>query len=434
MDDNENNIGNNNNNDYIKNENYYGGYTPNKYVESQSQNYSNTQTESVSKPNIKYGTTKKSEVRLYKDSSNTGRIVAISLVVAIVVSTISSSLTYYLVRNGGVSKSLSDITYSVEGVENPVVAVSTIAGPSVVGVKVDYYEQSFFGQLEEGESEGSGIIYSEDGYIITNNHVIEEAADSSSATVTITLNDGTEYEAEIIGRDETTDLALLKIDATGLQAAKFGNSDELQVGELAVAIGNPLGSEFAGSVTAGYISALDRTLTIDSTTYKLIQTDAAINPGNSGGALVNSKGEVIGINSAKISSTGVEGLGFAIPINEALEIIEQLKVTGKIIRPYIGIYGIDLDETTAKRNKLVEGVYVYQIYSNSPAQKAGILRGDIIVGIDGTDITTTQELNEIKNKKQIGDTVELKLYRNGKYENITITLDSDEIASSTATN
>ena len=428
MDDNENNLGNSSYNNYTNNNvSDYGGYVPNQYIEPQEANYSNVQTENV-KPQ------KNSEVKVYKDSSDTKKIIGISLVVAIIVSVISSSLTYFLVSNGGITKTLSDITYNVEGVENPVVAVSKIAGNSVVGVKVDYYEQSFFGQLEEGESEGSGIIYSEDGYIITNNHVIEEAVDSNSATVTITLNDGTEYEAEIIGRDETTDLALLKIDAKGLNAAKFGNSDDLQVGELAVAIGNPLGSEFAGSVTAGYISALDRTLTIDSTTYKLIQTDAAINPGNSGGALVNSKGEIIGINSAKISSTGVEGLGFAIPINEALEIIEQLKVTGKIIRPYIGIYGLDLDETTARRNKLVEGVYVYQVYTNTPAQKAGISRGDIIVGIDGKDVTTKQELNEIKNSKNIGDTVELKLYRNGKYETIKVTLDSDENVSSTATN
>ena len=428
MDDNENNLGNSSYNNYTNNNvSDYGGYVPNQYIEPQEANYSNVQTENV-KPQ------KSSEVKVYKDSSDTKKIIGISLVVAIIVSVISSSLTYFLVSNGGITKTLSDITYNVEGVENPVVAVSKIAGNSVVGVKVDYYEQSFFGQLEEGESEGSGIIYSEDGYIITNNHVIEEAVDSNSATVTITLNDGTEYEAEIIGRDETTDLALLKIDAKGLNAAKFGNSDDLQVGELAVAIGNPLGSEFAGSVTAGYISALDRTLTIDSTTYKLIQTDAAINPGNSGGALVNSKGEIIGINSAKISSTGVEGLGFAIPINEALEIIEQLKVTGKIIRPYIGIYGLDLDETTARRNKLVEGVYVYQVYTNTPAQKAGISRGDIIVGIDGKDVTTKQELNEIKNSKNIGDTVELKLYRNGKYETIKVTLDSDENVSSTATN
>lgn len=428
MDDNENNLGNSSYNNYTNNNvSDYGGYVPNQYIEPQEANYSNAQTENV-KPQ------KSSEVKVYKDSSDTKKIIGISLVVAIIVSVISSTLTYFLVSNGGITKTLSDITYNVEGVENPVVAVSKIAGNSVVGVKVDYYEQSFFGQLEEGESEGSGIIYSEDGYIITNNHVIEEAVGSNSATVTITLNDGTEYEAEIIGRDETTDLALLKIDAKGLNAAKFGNSDELQVGELAVAIGNPLGSEFAGSVTAGYISALDRTLTIDSTTYKLIQTDAAINPGNSGGALVNAKGEIIGINSAKISSTGVEGLGFAIPINEALKIIEQLKITGKIIRPYIGIYGLDLDETTARRNNLVEGVYVYQVYTNTPAQKAGISRGDIIVGIDGKDVTTKQELNEIKNSKNIGDTVELKLYRNGKYETIKVTLDSDENVSSTATN
>lgn len=417
MDDNENNLSSSSNSNYTYNGNNNGEYIPNQNVGSPVNTI-----------------TKKGEVRVYKESSDTKKVILVSLIVAIIVSIISSTATYFIIKNGGVAKALTDITYNIEDVENPVVAVSKIASPSVVGVKVSYYEQSFFGQLEEGESEGSGIIYSEDGYIITNNHVIEEAADSSSATVTITLNDGTDYEAEIIGRDETTDLALLKIDAKGLDAAKIGNSDELQVGEIAVAIGNPLGSKFAGSVTAGYISALDRTLTIDSTTYKLIQTDAAINPGNSGGALVNAKGEVIGINSAKISSTGVEGLGFAIPINDALEIIEQLKTTGKIIRPYIGIYGIDLDEATARRNKLVEGVYVYQVYTNSPAQKAGLSRGDIIVGIDGKDITTKQELNEIKNSKNIGDTVVLKVYRDGKYENISVTLDSDENISSTATN
>lgn len=354
--------------------------------------------------------------------------IMIYIILVIFVSILSSLATYFLVTKGNGFKltGSNNTTYNVENVENPVVAVAQIAGPSVVGVSVSYLEQSFFGSLEEGESEGSGIIYSEDGYIITNYHVIEDALNSSSATVKITLSNEEEYEAEIIGSDQVTDLALLKIEKDGLTAAKFGKSEKLNVGELAVAIGNPLGKEFAGSVTVGYISALNRTITSDGRTYNVIQTDAAINPGNSGGALVNAKGEVIGINTAKINDTSVEGLGFAIPSDDALTIIEELKVSGKIIRPYIGIYGIDLDEMTAKRNKLVEGVYVYQIYNGSPAQQAGIQKGDIIVEFDGKKITTRQELNDIKNSKKIGDTIKVKVYRLGEYKEGEIVLGSDE--------
>ncbi len=354
--------------------------------------------------------------------------IMIYIILVIFVSILSSLATYFLVTKGNGFKltGSNNTTYNVENVENPVVAVAQIAGPSVVGVSVSYLEQSFFGSLEEGESEGSGIIYSEDGYIITNYHVIEDALNSSSATVKITLSNEEEYEAEIIGSDQVTDLALLKIEKDGLTAAKFGKSEKLNVGELAVAIGNPLGKEFAGSVTVGYISALNRTITSDGRTYNVIQTDAAINPGNSGGALVNAKGEVIGINTAKINDTSVEGLGFAIPSDDALTIIEELKVSGKIIRPYIGIYGIDLDEMTAKRNKLVEGVYVYQIYNGSPAQQAGIQKGDIIVEFDGKKITTKQELNDIKNSKKIGDTIKVKVYRLGEYKEGEIVLGSDE--------
>ena len=341
----------------------------------------------------------------------------------IVVGVISSVATYALVSRGN---NASQIKYSVENVENPVVAVSKIAGPSVVGIKVDYYEQGFWGELEEGSSEGSGIIYSEDGYIITNNHVIEDAVSSSTAAVTVTLPDGTEYEAKIIGRDEVTDLAVIKIDAKDLTPATFGDSSKLNVGELVVAIGNPLGQEFAGSVTVGYVSALSRTITVDGRTHKLIQTDAAINPGNSGGALVNSNGEVIGINTAKITDTTVEGLGFSIPSNDALDIIKELISKGKIVRPYIGIYGIDLDEALAKRNNLVEGVYVYQVTNNSPASDAKITRGDVIVEFDGKAVTTVDELNEIKNSKNIGDKVKVKIYSSGSYKEVEITLAGDD--------
>ncbi len=364
-------------------------------------------------------------------------MILVIIIGVILVSVLSSLATYFLVTRGSVQiTGANNTTYNVENVENPVVAVAQIAGPSVVGVSVTYYEQSIFGQLAEGESEGSGIIYSEDGYIITNYHVIEDAVNSSSAAVKITLSDETEYQAEIVGTDEVTDLALLKIDPEEkLTPATFDDSSNIQVGELAVAIGNPLGQEFAGSVTVGYISALNRDITTDGRTYNVIQTDAAINPGNSGGALVNSKGEVIGINTIKISDDSVEGLGFAIPSNDALKIIEELKVTGKIIRPYVGIYGIDLDEATATRNRLVEGIYVYQVQDGSPAQEAGLQNGDIIVEFDGQEVKTTQELNDIKNKKEIGDSVHIKVYRAGEYKEGDLVLGSDENASSgTVTN
>lgn len=367
---------------------------------------------------------------VYKEKKNTNVPLIIGVLCAmVIVSIVSSAITYSLMSKGQIQiVGANNTTYTVENVENPVVAVAQIAGPSVVGVSVTYYEQSYWGQLAEGEAEGSGVVYSEDGYIITNYHVIEEAVNSSNSAVKVTLSNDEEYEAEIVGADETTDLALLKIDATGLTPATFADSDELSVGEYAIAIGNPLGKEFAGSVTVGYISALNRTITADGRTYNVIQTDAAINPGNSGGALVNSKGEVIGINTVKVSDESVEGLGFAIPSNYTLKIIEELKENGKIVRPYIGIYGIDLDKTLATRNNLVEGVYVYRVATNSPAEELGIQRGDVIVEFDGQEISTVNELNTIKNEKEIGDKVKIKVYRDGEYKEGTITLGSDENA------
>ena len=361
-----------------------------------------------------------------KKNSNVGLIVGI-LCAMVVVSIISSAITYSLMSKGQMQLiGANNTTYTVENVENPVVAVAEITGPSVVGVSVTFYEQSFWGELAEGEAEGSGVIYSEDGYIITNYHVIQEAVNSSNSAVKVTLANKEEYEAKIVGADETTDLALLKIEATGLTPAKFADSDKINVGEYAIAIGNPLGKEFAGSVTVGYISAVNRTITADGRTYNVIQTDAAINPGNSGGALVNSKGEVVGINTVKISDESVEGLGFAIPSNYALKIIEELKENGKIVRPYIGIYGIDLDKTLASRNNLVEGVYIYKISANSPAQELGLQRGDVIVEFDGQKVLTINEINTIKNEKNIGDKVKIKVYRDGDYKEGVLTLGSDE--------
>ena len=380
-----------------------------------------------------------------KEKRNVPQVFVI-LIVAMLGSIIGSVLTYMtmdlnkgensiasnILNNSGVT---TNIKYEIEKTDSPVVAIAEKSGPSIVGVKVSYVSQSIFGGLQEADEEGSGIIYSEDGYIVTNYHVIESAIDNSSATVEVTLADGEKtYTATIIGSDETTDLAVIKIEEEGLPAAEFGSSSELKVGELAVAIGNPLGQELAGSVTVGYISALNRKLTTDGRTYKLIQTDAAINPGNSGGALVNSTGQVIGINTVKIGATEVEGLGFAIPSDDALPIIKELIQNKKIVRPYIGLSGINVDETTAKRNNIVVGIYVAQVYSNTPAKKAGIQRGDIIIAIDGTAVTTMEELNEIKNSKNIGDTVKLKINRSGKEIELDVTLASDDTEQSNITN
>ena len=286
----------------------------------------------------------------------------------------------------------------------------------------------FFNQQSTATATGSGIIISEDGYIITNNHVISSSSSESyyevseATKLTVTLfNDDTEYEAKIIGTDEQTDLAVIKIEKTGLSKAEFADSDNIKVGEFAMAVGSPLGMQ--NTVTGGMISALDREVTdSDGKTFTLIQTDAAINSGNSGGALVNSQGQVIGINTLKVSSTGVEGMGFAIPINSTTDITSQLIQYNKVKRPYIGISGRDLDETTAKRNNLVVGVYVASVDEYSAAEKAGIKAGDVIVKADGQEIKTMTELNNIKNTHNIGDTMTVTVNRNGQEKEITLIL------------
>lgn len=319
-----------------------------------------------------------------------------------------------------VNKVTQEYTFST--VENPVVAISEKVTPSVVGVKVTYTSQNIWGILSESEGEGSGVVYSEDGYIITNYHVIENAIGKETSKVYVLFPDNESVEATIIGYDSVTDMAVLKVEKTGLTAAEFGNSEDISVGELAVAIGNPLGEEFAGTVTVGYISATNRKMSTDGTTYNLIQTDAAINSGNSGGPLVNTKGKVIGINTAKIASTGVEGMGFAIPSNEILPIIEELITNKKIVRPYIGIGGISLSKNLATRYNLVEGIYIQTVDDKGPAYIAGIKQGDVITEADGITVKSIAELNEIKYKKNVGDKIKLKIYRETEYKEITVIL------------
>ena len=320
-------------------------------------------------------------------------------------------------------------TISLKDYSDTAISVANKVLPSIVGITVEYKVNTFFGGTSTSEGSGSGIIVSSDGYILTNNHVVNSTSSSSyyeiteATSVKVKLyNDETEYEAKIIGSDIQTDLAVIKIDKTGLTAAKLGDSDAVQVGEFAMAIGNPLGLQ--SSISGGIVSAKNREVHDSETgvTYNLIQTDAAINSGNSGGALVNADGNVIGINTLKLSGTGVEGIGFAIPINSTLDVYNELKTNGKISRPYIGIGGIDITEALAKKNNLVIGVYVKTIDNFSAAEKAGLKIGDVIIEADGTKITNMDELNEIKNKHKIGDKMTLKINRDGKEKEITLTL------------
>lgn len=319
---------------------------------------------------------------------------------------------------------------SLEDYSNTGIYAANKVLPSIVGITVEYTVNSpYYGysMKSSASASGSGVIISEDGYILTNNHIVNTSSTSSyyqvsqANKVTVKLyNDDTIYDATIVGTDETTDLAVIKIEKTGLPAAELGNSDSVKVGEFSMAIGNPLGME--STVTAGIISAVNRTITSDNRNYTVIQTDAAINSGNSGGALVNSKGQVIGINTLKLSGTGIEGIGFAIPINSTVDIYKQLISDGKVKRPYIGISGRDINEQTAKQYKLVEGVYIVSVEPYSSAEKAGLKSYDVITEVDGKKITSMDELNEIKNSHKIGDIINLKVYRDNNYIDVQVTL------------
>ena len=325
---------------------------------------------------------------------------------------------------------------SLENYSDTAVYAANKILPSIVGIKLEYTVNntmlSMFGQpsASTATATGSGIIISEDGYILTNNHVISSDSNNSNlyyqvseaSKLTVTLfNDDIEYPATIVGKDEETDLAVIKIDKTGLAKAEFADSDSIKVGEFAMAVGNPMGMD--STVTCGIVSAVNREVTdSDGKTYTLIQTDAAINAGNSGGALVNSEGKVIGINTLKLEGEGIEGLGFAIPINSTTDITSQLIEYSKVKRPYIGLTGMDLDEETAKKYNLVVGIYVKSIEDFSSAEKAGIKPGDVIIEADGTKVSTMDDLNKIKNSHKIGDEMKIKVNRDGQERELTVTL------------
>ncbi|MEG2569985.1 MAG: trypsin-like peptidase domain-containing protein [Clostridia bacterium] len=283
---------------------------------------------------------------------------------------------------------------------------------------------SVVGVISEGGADfsssgvGSGIIMSADGYIITNNHVVE-----GMSKISVVTDAGKNYPAKVIGTDSRTDLAVLKITATGLPVAVFGNSDKLEQGDVAVAIGNPAGIQLQNTVTSGIISAINRDIIIEDREMTLIQTDASINPGNSGGPLVNEFGQVIGINTVKIGISYYEGLGFAIPINTVKPIVDERISRGYIKgRPSIGINGSSISERDAQYMGLVPGMYIEYVHPNSDAFKKGLQRGDIITKMNGTPLTSREEVKKVRDKFKAGDTVKLTVFRNGQTKDFNIIL------------
>lgn len=282
---------------------------------------------------------------------------------------------------------------------------------------------SISSMTSSGTSSGTGIIMSPDGYVITNHHVI-----TGALVISVLTNDNQEFEAALVGSDEMSDLAVLKIDARGLKAAEFGDSSKLRVGDSVVAIGDPLGVQLRGTMTNGIISAINRDLTVGDRTMTLIQTNAALNNGNSGGPLINCYGQVIGINTVKMSSyytatASVEGLGFAIPISVAKPIIDELIENGYVAgRPAIGISGDSLPSYYRTYYRLPEGVYVTSVNEGSDAKAKGIREGDIVTAINGERISSIDELNTVKNQYAAGDEVTLTVYRSGTYYEVTVTL------------
>ncbi len=322
---------------------------------------------------------------------------------------------------------ITQVTGKTDSSDSSVTDYSDIAskcGPSVVEISTESVSSgnSPFGQYVS-EGAGSGIVFSSDGYIVTNYHVIEGAS-----TIKVQTTDGTSYDASVVGGDEDSDLAVLKIDAEGLTAVTVGDSDSLEVGDAAIAIGNPLG-ELGGTVTTGIISALDREITIDDVTMTLLQTDAAINPGNSGGGLFDANGNLIGIVNAKESQTGVEGLGFAIPINDALDTIEEIIENGSVSSENKAALNVSLSDSTSSssyyfNDSTEEGCYIVQIVEGGAADQAGLEANDRIVKFDGEEITSSSQVKSIISKHKVGDEVEIVVERDGKEVTKTVTLQS----------
>ena len=371
-----------------------------------------------------------------KGAFGAGTVIAAALLAAVIGAGSGIAAVTLSSKNG--SNTSSPITSSVSGsnvninidetAESVVEAVAKKVTPSVVGIRTTTSVRSFFGSSNESTGEGSGVVYSADGYIITNYHVISGAVTNKSGSkievFTDTL-DSDSYEATVVGYNISTDLAVIKINAKGLTPAEFSDSSKLKVGQYVITVGNPGGLEFMDSVTYGVISGLNRVVSSDSD-VKLIQTDAAINPGNSGGALVNTKGQLVGINSSKIVSEEFEGMGFAIPSNTVAEICKNIIEKQNDPEPYLGISVSEkYNSSVLKYYGYPSGAVVSSVADGSPADNAGLAKGDIITEFGGTEITEYSMLESLLQKCKPGDQVSIKIYRSGRYYSTTVTIGSN---------
>lgn len=402
-----------------------------------TQHQTNNQPYSTSQPNY-YNQTptygyKPAKVKKHHEKKTYGAgIVALAAILAIIMGAVSGAAVVFLtqdeqtvtIEQPGVSSNNVNINID-ETAESVVEAVATKVTPSVVGIRTTTSVMSFFGGTSEASGEGSGVIYSSDGYIITNYHVIADAITNKSASKLEVFLDNASSEsfpATVVGYNISSDLAVIKINAKGLTPVEITDSDKLKVGQYVITIGNPGGLEFMDSVTYGVVSGLNRVVSSDLG-VELIQTDAAINPGNSGGALVNTKGQLVGINSSKIVSEEYEGMGFAIPSNTVVEICKRIIERENSPEPYVGIsISEKYTKDVLKYYGFPAGAVVLSVAEGSPAAKAGINRGDIITEFDGTAITEYTVLEDLMSDATPGDTVTVKLYRSGRYYSTNISI------------
>lgn len=354
-----------------------------------------------------------------------GGLLTLTIMPGLVAHRLANMQLSYTGSTGGTG--ISSTSYTTAAVSNStdpfavVTAVAEKVSPAVVGiVNKTIAGWDFFGRQYVQDTTGSGVIISSDGYIVTNNHVVDK-----SKGLTVFLSDGRTLKATLVGADPATDLAVVKVEATGLPTAEFGDSSALKVGQLAVAIGNPLGMDFKRTVTAGVISGLDRVLSLGEDKYiRLIQTDAVINPGNSGGPLVNAVGQVIGLTSSKISGESVEGMGFAIPSNQVKRIAEEIIKTGTVRRARMGVTIADKRwiERNAMDVKLDRGIYVVDVTAGGPAAKAGIKKGDVILEIAGVQVNDIETFQAVLSEKSPGETISVKILRGGTEQQFNVTL------------
>lgn len=392
-------------------------------------------------PNYHYSAPEEKKTKKKKKSGGFLRVFCLILACVILSAAASGAVTWLLMdhygvlENGGKQVVLGNTpqpSNKTDTAATPVqVTGDTLNGSEIytlgceqaVGVTTTVVTENFFGLQTQNAVAGSGFIISEDGYIMTNYHVIEYAA-AYDYELTVMTAAGEEHKASVVGYNVDNDIAVIKIEATDLSPVTFGNSDNIQVGEQVYAIGNPLG-ELSFSQSTGAISALDRVISTDaSTSINMFQFDAAVNSGNSGGPLYNSKGEVIGVVTAKYKASGVEGLGFAVPINDAVAIAQQLIENGYVTgKAYLGIYPEDIEEYVIRYYGIPEGAYVSGVTPGTCSDKAGIETGDIITAIDGSETRSVEELKAVLKTHSAGEEVELSVYRAGKEMKIPVTLD-----------